>query len=261
MASSLYIGQVMHERMKPVQYHFRYGTGSILIDIDQIQQEANDLRWLGFNRFNLISVNEKDHGPRDGTAWRQWIDGFLAGYDIARPARVELLCYPRILGYAFNPLAMWYAYDDQSQLIAVIAEVSNTFGQWHHYVLKPGLVVSKNPAHIKAEADKVFHVSPFIDMKARYHFRLSPPTDQVYVAIRETRDDHAFFYATQTGKQRPLTNQNLLKLAGIAPFRMLKVIALIHWWALKIWLKGGQFHRTPKHLESVQYSHSEMFLC
>lgn len=265
MASNLYIGQVMHERLQPVAYHFKYATTSIKVDIDQIQQESDKLRWLSFNQFNLVSINERDHGARDGTSWREWINGFLAEYDLARPARVELICYPRILGYAFNPLAMWYAYNAQNQLIAVIAEVSNTFGQWHHYLLKLDSQDSKldsdSASHIKAQADKVFHVSPFIDMQARYQFRLRPPTDQVYTYIKETREGEAFFYASQTGRYRPLNNTNLLKLAGIAPVSMLKVISLIHWWALKIWLKGGKFNTTPKHLKSVQYSHSEMFLC
>lgn len=263
MASNLYVGQVTHKRMQPVAYDFQYATTSIKVDIDQIQQESANLRWLSFNRFNLVSVNERDHGARDGTTWREWIDGFLAEYHLARPARVELICYPRILGYAFNPLAMWYAYNEQDQLIAVIAEVSNTFGQWHHYLLKlePQNAKYDAPSDIKSQADKVFHVSPFIDMQARYHFRLRPPTEQVYTYIRETRNGEAFFFASQTGTYRALNDTNLLKLAGWAPFRMLKVIGLIHWWALKIWLKGGKFHRTPTHLQSVQYSHSEMFLC
>ncbi|WFE67784.1 DUF1365 domain-containing protein [Thiomicrospira sp. R3] len=257
MASCLYFGQVMHEREQPVAYKFVYQTVSIKVDIDQIEQEAKDSPLLSLNRFNWVSLRFKDHGPRDGTSWRTWVDGFLAGYDVARPARVELLCYPRILGYSFNPLAVWYAYDADNQLVALIAEVSNTFGQWHHYVLKP----EGRTGTIKAEADKMFHVSPFIDMQARYHFRLKCPADQVFTYIKETREGRPFFYASQSGRQQPLNTKTLLKLLGFAPWRALKVISLIHWWALKIWLKGGQFHPTPKHLESVNYSHSEMKLC
>lgn len=258
MGSQLYVGKVMHARKKPVEYRFNYGTLSINIDIDQIEKETKALRWLSLNKFNLVSLNYKDHGPRDGTPWRIWINAFLAQYGIAKPARVELLCYPKVLGYSFNPLAMWYAYDANHVLIAIVAEVSNTFGQWHHYVLNVTEPVSDI---IHAEADKVFHVSPFIDMEARYHFKLRLPTDQVYTYIRETRHNEAFFYASQTGKSIALNDKNLLTQVGFAPLHMLKVIALIHWWALRIWLKGGKFHRTPKHLESIQYSHSEMKLC
>lgn len=259
MASCLYFGQVMHQREQPVAYRFSYQTVSIKVDIDQIEREAKQNPLLSLNQFNWVSLRFKDHGPRDGTPWRAWVDGFLADYGIARPERVELICYPRILGYSFNPLAVWYAYDAEDRLIALIAEVSNTFGQWHHYVLKPDVGLSNGS--IKAEADKVFHVSPFIDMVARYHFRLKRPSEKVFTYIKETRNGEAFFYASQTGRQQPLNTGSLIKLLGFAPWRALKVISLIHWWALKIWLKGGQFHRTPKHLESVNYSHSEMKLC
>lgn len=258
MSSQLYVGQVAHARQQPVEYRFAYRSFSIKIDIDCIEQEAQQLRCLSVNRFNLVSVNYKDHGSRDGTPWRQWIDAFLAQYGIARPARVELICYPRILGYSFNPLSMWYAYDADNQLVAIIAEVSNTFGQWHHYVLK---LSGRTEKTVQAEAQKVFHVSPFIDMDARYHFRFGTPADKVFTSIRETRDGVEFFSASEAGRALELSNHNLLKQVGFAPLSMLKVIALIHWWALKIVMKGGTFHRTPKHLEAVQYSHSEMTLC
>lgn len=260
--SCLYQGEVMHARQQPVEYAFRYGVFSLKADLDQIENQAANLRWLGFNRFNLVSFHQRDYGPRDGSNLRVWVDNFLAEYGVERPTRVEILSYPRILGYAFNPLVMWYAYDQQNQLSAVIAEVSNTFGQWHHYIAKvpPGLVVTPNQT-LKAEADKVFHVSPFIDMNARYHFRLQLPAQHYSIHIRETRQQIEFFQAGQSGKYLPLTNQNLLKMAGMAPLRMFKVIGLIHWWALKILLKGGKFHRTPKSLENIRYSHSEMQLC
>jgi DUF1365 family protein len=258
MGSQIYVGQVAHARQQPVEYRFAYRSFSIKIDIDCIEQEAHSLRWLSVNRFNLVSLKYQDHGPRDGTPWRQWIDGFLAQYGVARPARVELICYPRILGYSFNPLSMWYAYAADNRLVAIIAEVSNTFAQWHHYVLKVAGCTEKS---IQAQAQKVFHVSPFIDMDAHYHFRFGAPADKVFTSIRETRAGVEFFSASEAGHALALTDQNLLKQVGFAPLSMLKVIALIHWWALKILIKGGTFHRTPKHLEAVQYSHSEMTLC
>ena len=258
MSSNLYVSQVAHARQQPVEYRFAYRTFSIRVDIDCIEQEAPKLRWLSINRFNLVSLNYQDHGPRDGTPWREWVDGFLAQYNVERPVRVELVCYPRVLGYSFNPLSMWYAYDAQGQLIAVIAEVSNTFGQWHHYVLK---VSGQREKSIRAEAKKIFHVSPFIDMDARYHFRLGAPGQKMFVSIRETRQGEEFFTASEAGHYLELSDQQLLKQVGFAPLTMLKVIGLIHWWALKIFIKGGKFHRTPQHLEAIQYSHSEMELC
>lgn len=258
MGSKLYRGQVAHARKQPLQYRFAYRTFSIKVDLDAIEQEAQQLRWLSLNRFNLVSLNYRDHGARDGTPWRPWLDNFLAGYGVERPARAELLCYPRVLSYSFNPLSMWYAYNAENQLIAVIAEVSNTFGQWHHYVLK---LSGRSDKTIQAYAEKVFHVSPFMTMDARYHFRFAPPSKKVFTHICETRHGVEFFSASEAGHCLELSDRQLLKQVGFAPLSMLKVIALIHWWALKILLKGGTFHRTPQHLEGVQYSHSEMILC
>lgn len=258
MRSALYVSQVAHVRQQPVAYRFAYRTFSIKVDLDCIEHETQQLRWLSVNRFNLVSLNYKDHGPRDGTPWRQWIDDFLAQYGIERPARVELLCYPRVLGYSFNPLSMWYAYDANHQLLAIIGEVSNTFGQWHHYVLKRA---GKTKKTIQAQAEKVFHVSPFIGMDARYHFRFRAPAEKMLTHIRETRDGVEFFSASEAGRVLALTDRHLLQQVGFAPVSMLKVIGLIHWWALKIVLKGGTFHRTPPHLDAIQYSHSEMTLC
>lgn len=259
MASCLYFGKVMHRREQPVEYHFEYRTASIKVDIDQFEQEAQDHKLLSFNRFNLLSVHTKDHGSRDGTPWRQWFTGLLAEYTLAEPKRIELICYPRILGYAFNPLAMWYAYDEQDKLYAVVAEVSNTFGQWHHYVLS--VTQSTRSSSINSCAEKIFHVSPFIDMQAKYYFKLEPPKSSFNTFIKETCNEKPFFYASQNGQYAKLSTANLLKVAGLAPFRMFKVIALIHWWALKIWLLGGTFHATPNHLKNIRYSHSEMKPC
>ncbi len=258
MSSALYLGRVAHARKQPVQYRFAYRTFSIKVDLDCIEQEAQSMRWLSLNRFNLVSLNYHDHGARDGTPWRQWLNGFLAQYGVERPARAELVCYPRVLGYSFNPLSMWYAYNADQQLIAIVAEVSNTFGQWHHYVLK---LSSNSEKTIQAQAEKVFHVSPFMQMDARYHFRFIAPGDNLLTSIRETRQGTEFFSASELGQVLALNDRQLLHQVGFAPLSMLKVIVLIHWWALKIALKGGKFQRTPKHLQHIQYSHSEMTLC
>lgn len=261
MASCLYFGEVMHQREQPVEYHFNYNTASIKIDVDRFANETAKLRFLSIDRFNLLSVHTSDHGSRDGTPWRQWLTQLLHAYEMSAPARIELICYPRILGYAFNPLAMWYAYDQNNKLYAIVAEVSNTFGQWHHYVLKHPQPSEDLDRAIYSQAQKLFHVSPFIAMQAEYHFKLEPPGKTFFTHIKETRDKQAFFYASQSGRSVPLSTQNLLKVAGLAPLRMFKVIALIHWWALKIWLKGGKFHKTPAHLRDVRNSHSEMKAC
>jgi len=260
MSSCLYVGKVMHERFQKVAYHFRYQTNSIKVDVDTIQAESAQTKGLSLNRWNLFSVNFKDHGARDGGDWRQWCETFLQSYGITVPLhKIELVCFPRFLGYSFNPLAMWYVYNTENQLIAVIGEVSNTFGQWHHYVLANGGKPIKE--RVKAQAKKVFHVSPFLGMDCEYFFTLKQPSETYQVRIDETENGQPKLLAVQVGQRQKLNGINLLKAALKLPFNTLWIMWLIHWWALKIWLKGGRFHSTPKHLSNVKYGHTRMELC
>lgn len=251
----------MHQRFFPMQYQFRYGVMSLRVDIDTIERESRQLKWLSLNRFNLFSLHYRDFGGRQkNQAWRVWADKILADYGLTEPAyKIELVCLPRFMNIIFNPLAMWYAYNQQGEVIAIIGEVSNTFGQWHHYVLADGGKPLGDK--VEASAEKVFHVSPFIGMDCRYHFKFSTPSEHYKMGIYQTEDGKPVLNSIQVGKAQDLTNANLLKSALKHPFNTLKVLIMIHWWAIKIWAKGGQFHRTPKHLENIDYSHTEMERC
>lgn len=265
--SAIYLGSVMHQRFFPVQYRFNYGVMSLRLNVDTLEQEIADgkLQSLSLNRFNLYSIYHKDFGARNGKAWRPWLQELLQQYGVKqKPARIELVCSPRFLGIVFNPLAMWYAYDDDDRLMAVVAEVSNTFGQWHHYVLSNAgqpLTELNDRQKVQAKADKVFHVSPFIDMDCEYQFRLQAPDEHLQIGIYQYQKGQKMLVATQAGKALPLTQKALIKAAMAMPFNSLKVLAMIHWWALKIWLKGGKFRTTPKALQKIKYSHTEMRLC
>ncbi|BBP46791.1 DUF1365 domain-containing protein [Thiosulfatimonas sediminis] len=265
--SAIYLGTVMHQRFFPVQYRFNYRVMSLRINVDTIEQEIEQgaLGYFSLNRFNLYSVYFKDFGARDGKPWRPWLEGLLREYGVEqRPARIELVCSPRFMGIVFNPLAMWYAYNAEQKLIAVIGEVSNTFGQWHHYVLtnKDGALSALDGCKkLQAQADKVFHVSPFIDMDCVYQFRLQAPSEQFQLGIYQHQQGKKMLVATQAAKAVALTRKNLFKAALAMPFNSLKVLTMIHWWALKIWLKGGKFRTTPKALKNTNYSHTEMRLC
>ncbi|QCU89911.1 DUF1365 domain-containing protein [Thiomicrorhabdus sediminis] len=260
MPSTLYIGQVMHQRFFPFEYRFNYGVFSLRVDIDEIESETDSLAILSFDRFNLLSLYRRDFGARSEQSWRSWFEQLLLYYGVHNKfARIELVCMPRCLGYQFNPLAMWYGYDEQGQLIAVVAEVSNTFGQWHHYVLSDqGRPLNEK---ICAGADKEFHVSPFLNMNCHYRFRLRKPDLNYQLGIYETQNQRPVLNAIQVAKEQDLVNSNLLKAFLKLPFNSFKVIVMIHWWAMKIWFKGGKFHTTPKYLANTQYSHTEMTLC
>lgn len=259
-ASCLYFGQVMHQRFLPMEYHFTYGVMSIKVDVDQIAAEVKAVKGLSLNRFNLMSLHFKDYGARDGRAWRPWLEALLQNYGVMQPpAKIELVCFPRFLGKVFNPLAMWYAYDDNQALIAVVGEVSNTFGHWHHYVLtNQGLPLESK---LRAKAQKVFHVSPFIGMDCEYRFRLQAPQKKYQLGIYQYENQQKILVATQSAKAQRLNTKNLLQGALKYPFNTLKVLSMIHWWALKIWLKGGRFHKTPEQQRIQPYGHTEMTKC
>lgn len=250
----------MHQRLRPFQYRFSYQVVSLALDIDTFAAELDKVKCLAVDSFNFFSVHRKSFGARDGTDWRHWADKLLYEYGLTQPAkRVTLACSPRFLGYGFNPLAMWYAYDADDALVAVIAEVSNTFGHWHHYVLvDENGIDSGISATIHTQADKVFHVSPFMSMDCHYRFKIKPPAQQYAVHIAETENGEATLVATQDGERLALTTANVVKMLWRFPFNSLKVIVMIHWWAIKILLKGGKFHGTPPKQQAEKYSHSAM---
>ena len=247
-ASALYVGEVMHQRMPPLGYRFQYGVFSLLVDLDDAEADFPKLRWLSHNRFNLLSFYDKDHGARDGQALRPWLVRVLNEAGLSFPlGRVLINAYPRILGYQFNPLTVWYVEDSSGEICAILCEVSNTFGQAHHYLMHENGSPLRFP--FRAQADKVFHVSPFIGMGMRYHFRFSPPFERLSVAIRETErdkpDEPILLVATHIAKRMPLTDAALLAQCLRIPLLTFKVIVLIHWHALKIFLRGGRLLPSP----------------
>jgi len=240
----LYITQVMHQRRFPVGYRFVYPVFSVLVDIDRMEAIHGASRVFSFNRFNLLSMRTRDHGPRDGSPWRPWVENKLAEHGIELAGgSVRLLAMPRVLGYAFNPMSVWFCHHRDTSLRAVICEVSNTYGEHHHYLLHDAGRPLQSP--VKQNRDKIFHVSPFIDMDAEYRFRISTPDERLKVLIHEYQNDELMLVATQTGEARAFTDSQLLRAWLRMPLMTFKVITMIHWQALKIWLKGARFHRKP----------------
>lgn len=245
-AAALYVGPVMHQRMKPVGHRFRYNVFSLMIDLDRLDEADAMSRLFSINRRNIVSFFERDHTDRDGISLRAYVDGLLyhAGLG-ARAARVLLVCYPRIFGRVFNPLAVYYAYDTSGTLVAAVYEVRNTFGERHTYVcpVEPGEL---SKAGLRQECRKIFHVSPFIQMNMRYHFRMLPPGDEVHWRILETDGEGPLLAATFLGKKRALNGPNLARLLARIPHLTFKIVAAIHWEALKLWIKGVRYIPRPK---------------
>lgn len=224
--SAIYVGHVVHQRHRPKKHYLRYRVFSLLIDLDELPA-LNRLKWFGHNRRALFSFRDADHG--DDLPLREWVNQKLAGEGLGPAGRVRLLCYPRILGYVFNPLTVWFCDDASGRPLATIYEVHNTFRERHSYVL---------PASAAQAADKAFYVSPFIDMDCRYEFHLTPPGDKVRIAINETQDDQPLLYAAFTGGRQELTDAKLMRLFVTHPLMTFKVTASIHFEALRLIAKG-----------------------
>jgi len=239
-AAALYVGDVMHARLKPMGHRFSYRVMSLLIDLDRLAEADRQSPLFGVNRAALYSFRESDHGARDGSSLRAYAQSCAAerGIDLT-DGRVLLLCYPRLLGYTFNPLSAYFCYRADGELALLIYEVRNTFGDIHPYVL-PVTSANISEAGVRQQQDKLFYVSPFIEMAMRYHFRVRPPDARVQLRILETDREGPLLAATFNGSRRALNTKGLLRAFFALPLVTLKIMAAIHWEALRLWLKGAR---------------------
>lgn len=239
-AATLYVGDVMHARLRPMGHRFSYKVMSVLIDLDKLDAADQQSRLFGINRAALYSFHESDHGERDGSSLRSYVQRRATEHGIdLTDGRVRLLCYPRLLGYTFNPLSVYFCHRADGGLAMMIYEVRNTFGDIHSYVL-PVMPENMSDAGVRQEQDKAFYVSPFIEMAMRYHFRVVPPGDCVKLRILETDADGPVLSATFNGRRRALSSPALLRAFISLPFVTLKIMAAIHWEALRLWRKGAK---------------------
>ena len=231
--SRIYSGQVIHTRFKPKKHYFKYKVFSLLIDLDEINKINNNLNFFSYNKFNLISFFDKDHGNRDGSNVKEWVKENLIKKNIKfQNIRVEILCYPRILGYVFNPLSILYVYNEKDALISIFYEVKNTFGEQHTYIFE-----TQDQKIIKNKCDKKFYVSPFIDMECEYNFSVTKPGDSISVIINQHDKEGKLLFASQDGKSQDLTSKNLILNYLRHPLMTFKVIVAIHYEAFKLWFK------------------------
>ncbi|NIZ03850.1 DUF1365 domain-containing protein [Thalassospira lucentensis] len=253
-ASALYEGVVSHHRLRPKRHKLRYRVFSFLLDLDEIDALSSRLRLFSRNRFNLFSFHDADHGSikakgqrSDKSAdLRPRVEAVLNAHDLGDCAyKIELLCYPRLLGFVFNPLSVYFCHRSDGSVGAVLYEVSNTFGDRHSYLIPAGPDGADKKGVLRQSCAKGFYVSPFIDMEADYHFRIAMPDDTVAVAIRETDSKGVFLTAAFTGDRNALSDRNLLSAFIRYPLMTLKVVAGIHWEALLLWRKGMKFHKRP----------------
>ena len=238
MTSSIYNGTVIHKRFKPKVHFFKYSVFSLLIDLSELNYLNKKVKFFSYNRFNFVSFYEKDHGNRDGSSLITWVKKNLNDNNIdSENIKIKLLCYPRILGYVFNPLSVFYIYDESEKLVCILYEVKNTFGEQHTYIFK----VDNDQKLYQHNCSKKFHVSPFIEMNCKYFFRLLKPGEKISVIIDQYQTDEKILYASQDGQRVDFNTKELIKSYLKHPLMTFKIISAIHFEAFKLWVKGIKF--------------------
>jgi hypothetical protein len=232
--SALYDGAVVHQRLAPKRHRLRYRLFQLLVDLDQLPALDRSLRLFAHNRFALFSLRDRDHGTGADRPLRGQIERLLAAAGIdAGGGPIRLLCMPRLLGYVFNPLSLYYCHRPAGALAAVVLEVNNTFGERHFYVAEA------DGAAVRAQCAKAFFVSPFMGMDMRYDFRLAAPGERALVAIAGRAADGApLIHASFSGRRRKLDDAALLRAFFAHPLMTLKLVAAIHLEAAKLLAKG-----------------------
>jgi len=240
ITSAVYAGEVVHQRFAPKQHRLSYSIFQVLLDLDHIDDDLRDLRSFSHNRFNLFGFYDRDHGPDQADTAASLKDRMAAMlgdkrlYDAGD--RIFLMTMPRILGFAFNPISLYFVQNADDIVKAVVYQVNNTFGDRHSYVLP----VTDGRRHIRQHAGKKLHVSPFMDTRdMAYDFDLTAPEDRFALNIRLTKHvSQKMLFASFVAERRALSDKTLLSLFAGMPLMTLKVVWGIHWEALKIGLKG-----------------------
>ncbi|AYD01592.1 DUF1365 domain-containing protein [Neorhizobium sp. NCHU2750] len=248
--SSLYTGDVVHTRQRPKAHSLRYSVFSLLIDLDELADLDRSLKLFSVDRRGLFSFWQKDHGSGSGTGLKAWVAGQLADAAIETDGlRVRMLCYPRIFGYVFNPLTVYFCYGRDDVLRAIIYEVCNTFHERHSYIIPVTGSGTAKDEPVSHSCGKDLYVSPFVPMDCRYDFSIRPPSDRVRIAIRESDDNGMLLYAMFQGERKPLTDRTLALAFFRYPLMTVKVTAAIHWEALRLWLKRVPVYRHTRAAE------------
>ena len=241
MNSCIYNGEVNHTRFKPVKHFLNYKTFSLFIDLDEIEQLDKSISIFSHNKFNIFSFYNKDHGDRDGNCLKKWVISNLKKYKIeGNISKIKILCYPRIFGYVFNPLSIFYCYEND-KLKSIFYEVKNTFNEQHTYIFK-----IKDGEEIKQKCKKKFYVSPFMDMETFYNFKLIDPNQRLSIMIKQTDAEGTVLTATQTGDKKEFNFKQLLINFFRYPLMTLKIISSIHFEALLLWKKGAIYRKRDK---------------
>ncbi|ATQ43379.1 DUF1365 domain-containing protein [Caulobacter mirabilis] len=241
-AFGLYNGVVTHARHRPVRHALRYRIFMLLIDLDQAPALLAARRWLSSGRFGLVGFREADHGDGSDRPLQAQVRERLRAAGLPADGPIRLLTIPRVLGHAFNPISVYFCHRADGGLVATLYEVSNTFGERHGYLIS---VDDPDSALVRQTIDKQFYVSPFMDMNLSYRFRVQPPGETTRLVIDVDGNEGSMLTAAFVGRWSPLTDARLLAAWASHPLLTVKVVAGIHWEALKLFLKGMRLRSRP----------------
>ena len=244
------LGHVMHRRLRPVLNAFVYPVFYVHLPVRDLS--SANCAVFSVDKFNLLSFYGKDHGPRDGSPLLPWIEALLVEHGLPGDGSIVLQTFPRVLGFVFNPVSFWYCHDRAGRLIAILAEVNNTFGGTHGYLLhRHGEPLADGEV---LRAEKHFHVSPFNEIEGGYRFRfqLERAVQQAHIDYDDAEGE--LLLTAISGKPQPWSTGALLFAFLRMPFLTLGVIVRIHWQALKLWLKGVPFRGAHPAQRSLQES-------
>ena len=244
LASALYPGHVSHVRLKPRFHRLNYRIYSLLLDLDELDQLDHRLKWFSVDRFNLFSFHRRDRGDGSGRDLKGQVERAMRAAGVEPDGGpVRLLTMPRLLGWAFNPLSTYFCYRRDDTLVAILWEVDNTFRQRHAYMIPVEGI--GDDGEIVQQCDKALYVSPFMEMDLTYRFRVRPPRENLSIRIDTSDAEGKVLAARHVACKKELTDRALLGAFFTIPLLTLRVVAGIHWEALKIWLKRVRLVSRP----------------
>jgi len=234
--SAIYEGNVYHNRARPKKHKLRYRVFSMLLDIDELTKLDSCCKFFGYNHWAPLAFYDCDHGPTTGESLRPWAENHLRNAGLFPDGgAIRLLCYPRVFGFVFNPISVFFCYDRTNLLSAILYEVCNTFKERHTYVIP---VIKTSKGIIRQNCSKALYVSPFIPMSGQYHFRIIPPDKFINIVIQHKDSEGLLLTASFKGEKKPFTEIILIRSLLRFPMMTLKIVAGIHFEALRLWLKG-----------------------
>ncbi|MEQ1518982.1 MAG: DUF1365 domain-containing protein, partial [Usitatibacteraceae bacterium] len=233
--SCLYEGTVVHKRLAPKPHGFSYRVFTLCLDVDEIDQLDQSLRLFSHNRRNVLSLHDRDLGPPGAERISDKARLVLRDVGLSHfGSRIDLVCFPRLFGYAFNPLSVYFCRDDAGAVGAMIYEVSNTVGERKSYVIP----TASDDGSIAQTCSKELYVSPFTAPKGTYGFHGIPPGARLVIGVNFRERDRPVLKTHFHGERRPLTDISIARMTLRHPLMTVKIISMIHVQAAKLWAKG-----------------------